>query len=44
MDALQTLLADVWVILQFVQAVTGVDIPTPGFTFYEDGTFSLDRK
>ena len=44
MDALQSILSDVWVILQFVQSVSGVELSTPGFTFWEDGTFSLDRK
>ncbi len=44
METLQTLLADAWVILQFVRSVTGFDISTPGFTFWEDGTFSLDRN
>ncbi len=43
MDTLQSLLADVWVILQFVQTVTGVDISFPGFTFWEDGSFSWKR-
>jgi len=40
MDTLQTILSDVWVILQFIQHVTEVDISFPGFVFWEDGTFS----
>ncbi len=44
MDMLQSLFADVWMILQFIHVVTGFDIPTPGFTFFEDGTFLLDGK
>ncbi len=43
MEALQSVLSDVWVILQFIQTVTGVDIPTLGFTLWEDGTITWKR-